>query len=118
MFLDIRVFNPAREKLAIRRAEAVVDESFPDLEPILLVQDGNHPWTGGVTCEIVNFGAGRVGDCEFAFNILPSRCEAEVRELPIRREGGVSPRSGLPSRWLGRWTRSGSTLTPLLLSNI
>ena len=70
VFLDIRVFNPAREKLAIRRAEAVVDESFPDLEPILLVQDGN-PWTGGVTCEIVNFGAGRVDDCEFAFNILP-----------------------------------------------
>jgi hypothetical protein len=69
VFLDIRVFNPAQEKLAISRAEAVVEESFPDLEPILRLQDASQ--YGGVTCEIVNFSASRVDDCEVAFNILP-----------------------------------------------
>jgi hypothetical protein len=68
VFLDIRVFNPAQEKLAISRAEAVVEESFPDLEPILRLQDASQ--YGGVTCEIVNFSASRVEDCEVAFNIL------------------------------------------------
>ena len=30
---------------------------------------------GGVTCEIVNFGLGRVDDCEVAFNILPQNAK-------------------------------------------
>ena len=68
VFLDIRVFNPSKEKLTIRRAEAVVEESFPDLEPILSLRDASN--FGGVTCEIVNFNASRVDDCEVAFNIL------------------------------------------------
>jgi hypothetical protein len=69
VFLDIRLFNPGHEKLVISRAEAVVAESFPDLEPILRLQDGSSTF-GGVTCEIVNFTANRVDDCEIAFNIL------------------------------------------------
>jgi hypothetical protein len=68
VFLDIRLFNPGSEKLVISRAEAVVEESFPDLEPILRLQDASS--LGGVTCEIVNFTANRVDDCEVAFNIL------------------------------------------------
>ena len=64
------------EKLAIRRAEAVVEESFPDLEPILRLQDASSIG-GGVTCEIVNFGSSRVDDCEIAFNILPPDAEPE-----------------------------------------
>ena len=76
VFLDIRVFNPGREKLVVRRAEAVVEESFPDLEPILRLQDAiSNP--GGVTCEIVNFSSSRVDDCEIAFNILPPDSKPE-----------------------------------------
>jgi hypothetical protein len=69
VFLDIRLFNPGREKLVVSRAEAVVEESFPDLEPILRLQDASSSY-GGVTCEIVNFSANPVDDCEVAFNIL------------------------------------------------
>ena len=35
VFLDIRIFNPGREKLVIHKAEMVVEESVPDFEPIL-----------------------------------------------------------------------------------
>ena len=73
VFLDIRLFNPSKEKLAIRRAEVVVEESFPDLEPILRLRDASI--YGGVTCEIVNFGVNRVDECEVAFNILPPKAE-------------------------------------------
>ena len=73
VFLDIRVFNPSKEKLSIRRAEALVKESFPDREPILRLHDGSV--AGGVTCEIVNFGLNRVDECEVAFNILPPEME-------------------------------------------
>jgi hypothetical protein len=69
VFLDIRVFNPGREKLVIRRAEVAVEESFPDLEPILQLGDASSG-SGGVTCGILNFGLGRVEDCEIVFNIL------------------------------------------------
>ena len=73
VFLDIRLFNPTKEKLAIRRAEVVVEESFPDLEPILMLRDASI--YGGVTCEIINFGVSRVDECEVAFNILPPKAE-------------------------------------------
>lgn len=73
VFLDIRLFNPSKEKLAIRRAEALVTESFQDLEPILRLDDGSI--SGGVTCEILNFGVGPVEDGEIAFNILPPGAE-------------------------------------------
>ena len=73
VFLDIRVFNPLKEKLTIRRAEAVVEESLPDREPILRLQDAST--FGGVTCEIVNFNANRIDDCEVAFNILSPDAE-------------------------------------------
>jgi hypothetical protein len=76
VFLDIRVFNPGGEKLVVRRAEAVVEESFPDLEPILRLQDASSI-AGGVTCEIVNFSSSRVDDCEIAFNILPPNSKPE-----------------------------------------
>ena len=69
VFLDIRVFNPGREKLVIRRAEVAVEESFPDLEPILQLGDASSG-SGGVTCGVLNFGLGRVEDCEIVFNIL------------------------------------------------
>ncbi len=76
VFLDIRVFNPGREKVVIRRAEVVVEEGFPDLEPILRLQDAS--WgAGGVSCEIVNFSASRVEDCEVAFNLLPPDAKPE-----------------------------------------
>ncbi|HEY5704725.1 MAG TPA: hypothetical protein VIS96_04045 [Terrimicrobiaceae bacterium] len=75
VFLDIRVFNPGREKLTIRRAEVAVEESYPDLEPILRLGDASGH-AGGVTCEILNFGASRVDDCEIAFNILPPDAKA------------------------------------------
>jgi hypothetical protein len=74
VFLDIRVFNPGREKLVIRKAEAVVEKSVPDFEPILRLHDASGMY-GGVTCGIVNFGLGRVDDCEVAFNILPRDAE-------------------------------------------
>ena len=73
VFLDIRLFNASSEKLVIRRAEAVVEESFPDLEPILQLRDTSV--TGGVTCEIVNFAVNRVDECEIAFNILPPKVQ-------------------------------------------
>jgi hypothetical protein len=73
VFLDIRVFNKSKEQLAIRRAEAVVEESVPDLEPILQLRDPSI--SGGVTCEIVNFAVNRVDNCEVAFNILPPNTE-------------------------------------------
>ena len=73
VFLDIRVYNPSKEKLVIRRAEAVVEEGFPDREPILRLHDAST--SGGVTCEIVNFHANRVDDCEVAFNIVPPGAE-------------------------------------------
>ena len=63
-----------REKLVIRKAEAVVEESVPDFEPILRLHDASRIY-GGVTCGIVNFGWGRVDDCEVAFNILPRDAE-------------------------------------------
>jgi hypothetical protein len=69
VFLDIRVFNTSKETLAIDQAEVVVEESFPDLEPILRLTDAST--YGGVTCEIVNFSVNRVHDCEVAFDILP-----------------------------------------------
>ena len=69
MFLDIRVFNTSKETLAIDQAEVVVEESFPDLEPILRLTDAST--YGGVICEIVNFSVNRVHDCEVAFDILP-----------------------------------------------
>ena len=72
-FLELRLYNPGREKLEIRRAEVVADESHPDLEPILRLQDANAATNGGVSCEIVNFSASRVDSCEIAFNILPSK---------------------------------------------
>jgi hypothetical protein len=75
VFLDIRVFNTSKEKLAIDQAEAVVEESFPDLEPILRLTDAST--YGGVTCEIVNFSVNRVDDCDVAFNILPPGAQPE-----------------------------------------
>jgi hypothetical protein len=69
VFLDLRIFNPGREKLTIRTAEVIVAESYADLEPIVRLQDGNSG--GGVSCEIVNFTPNRVESCEVAFNILP-----------------------------------------------
>jgi hypothetical protein len=74
VFLDLRVFNPGPQKLVIQKAEVVVEESIPDLEPILTVQDAS--WeNGGVTCRILNFGLGHVDSCEIAFNILPRDAE-------------------------------------------
>ena len=67
--LDLRLINRGRSKLEIRKAEAVVEESYPDLEPILLVQDGSGG--GGVACDILNLTANPVENCEIAFNILP-----------------------------------------------
>lgn len=54
----------------------VVEEGFPDLEPILRLQDAS--WgSGGVSCEIANFSASRVEDCEVAFNVLPPDAKPE-----------------------------------------
>ncbi|MGA7395438.1 MAG: hypothetical protein WBL40_10150 [Terrimicrobiaceae bacterium] len=93
VFLDVRVFNPGRESLAIRRAEAVVEESFPDLEPILRLQDAS-AGSGGVTCEIVNFGSSRVDDCEIAFNILPPDAEPEFANYQfVEKLGSFSERA-------------------------
>lgn len=75
VFLDIRIFNTAQDPLVIRKAETVVQESFPDLEPILRLQDGDESHHGGVTCEIVNFNASRVDECKVAFNILPGHAQ-------------------------------------------
>ena len=92
VFLDIRVFNTSKEKLAIRRAEALVEESFPDLEPILQLQDPSV--SGGVTCEIVNFGSSRVDDCEIAFNILPPDAEPEFANYQfVEKLGSFSERA-------------------------
>ena len=92
VFLDIRVFNTSKEKLAIRRAEALVEESFPDLEPILQLQDPSV--SGGVTCEIVNFGSSRVDDCEIAFNILPPDAEPEFANYRfVEKLGSFSERA-------------------------
>jgi hypothetical protein len=68
-YVELRLVNPGREKLEIRRAEVVVSESHQDLEPILDIRDESE--SGGVTCSIGNFSANRVLDCEVAFNILP-----------------------------------------------
>ncbi|HEU4678792.1 MAG TPA: hypothetical protein VFS35_04675 [Terrimicrobiaceae bacterium] len=87
VFLEIRVFNPGPERLVIRKAEVLVEESIPDLEPILRFQDASAD-KGGLTCRIVNFGPGPVESCEIAFNILPRNAKpkfesyAFVERLP------------------------------------
>ncbi len=93
VFLDVRIFNPGRETLVIRRAEAVVEESFLDLEPILRLQDASSS-VGGVTCEIVNFGSSRVDDCEIAFNILPPGAEPQFANYQfVEKLGSFSERA-------------------------
>jgi hypothetical protein len=69
VYLDLRLINRGRTKLEIRKAEAVVEESYPDLEPILQVQDATQ--NGGVSCKVLNFSSNQVESCEIAFNILP-----------------------------------------------
>ena len=81
VFLELRLVNRGRDKLEIRKAEAVVDESYPDLEPILRLQDKSQ--TGGVSCEIVNFTANRVDECEVAFNVLPDHATPTFEKFQV-----------------------------------
>ncbi len=93
VFLDIRIFNPGREKLVIHQAEAVVEESVPDFEPILGLADASY-FHGGVTCEIVSFGSGRVDDCEVAFNILPRDAKPNFEDYQfLEKLGSFSERA-------------------------
>ena len=100
VFLDIRIFNPGREKLVIHKAEIVVEESVPDFEPILGLHDASY-MHGGVTCGIVNFGLGRVEDCEVAFNILPGGAEPKFESYHSSKRWSHF-QSALRSRWHGR----------------
>jgi hypothetical protein len=81
VFLELRLVNRGRDKLEIRKAEAVVDEGYPDLEPILRLQDNSQ--RGGVSCEIVNFTANRVDECEIAFNVLPEHATPTFEKFQV-----------------------------------
>jgi hypothetical protein len=80
-FLELRLVNRGRDKLEIRKAEAVVDESYRDLEPILRLQDNSAG--GGVSCEIVNFTANRVDECELAFSVLPEHATPTFEKFQV-----------------------------------
>ena len=69
VYLDIRIFNPTKEKISVTRTEIAVDESHPDTQPILDIGD----WSpdGGIECGLYNFTANPVETCELSFNILP-----------------------------------------------
>jgi hypothetical protein len=86
VFLELRLINRGRDKLEIRKAEAVVDESYPDLEPILRLQDNSD--RGGVSCEIVNFTANRVDECEVAFNVLPEHATPTFEKFQVTEKIG------------------------------
>lgn len=65
-FVELRVFNPTKQKLSVTKAEIVVDRSDPDMEPILDI--GASP-EGGMLCFIRNFNANQVQGCEVSYNI-------------------------------------------------
>ncbi len=85
--LDVRIFNPTKEKLEIRHAEVVVEQSFVDREPILMLRDGSSG--GGVTCVLENLSANHVEDCQVAFNIQPP--DAEPRFDRFQFEEKIEP---------------------------
>jgi hypothetical protein len=67
-YLQVRIFNDEKEKLSIAKAEVFVEESHPDLEPILQLTDST--LTGGVSAHFENFGWGTARDCEIRFKII------------------------------------------------
>ena len=112
VFLDIRLFNTSKENSSSVEQKLLVEESFPDLEPILQLRDTSV--SGGVTCEIVNFAVNRVDECEIAFNILPPKAQPKFENYQfVEKVESFSERAKSP--WQRRWTRWEWTQTLLSL---
>ncbi|HUF62068.1 MAG TPA: hypothetical protein VMN36_08330 [Verrucomicrobiales bacterium] len=70
VFLEIRLFNPSAIPLSIVSAEIEGEESHPDLEPLLVVEDaGSH--AGSVLCAVLNLKDSQVDSCEISYNLQP-----------------------------------------------
>jgi hypothetical protein len=91
-YVQVRVFNPRAEKLSITSAEIVVEESYPDLKPILVIGEesiGTEEEDTNVTASILNEGWGKVEDCEVRFNILEPAAEPKITDYRFTAKVGT-----------------------------
>lgn len=70
VYLEIRVFNPSKEKISISSAEIEVEESAPDNQPILAIGDTPESHATFSTV-ITSFDSKPVDSVKLKFNILP-----------------------------------------------
>jgi len=68
VFLELRIYNPSREKLTISSAEIEVRKSSPDAEPILEIGASD----ASRIVEIVNLYPRAVNSIELSYNLVPN----------------------------------------------
>lgn len=87
VFLELRLYNPSREKLTVASAEIEVRKSSPDVEPILEI--GAEPIDSSRMVQIVNLYPQTVDAVEISYNLLPTVGHRNAEDYQFKESIGT-----------------------------